>query len=232
MVINNIANNVPKAGLCPHGLSPGACPICSGGGGGVMMDRNTRRRPYEMTWNECYAIGQMMKAELARRELAELQQQNAIMQNALMQNSRFQHLMSKLAETFSSIANFATNNIVTRTVSNMINTLNNRVFSPIVNTIANFVQKFAGMVKNVIADISDKLAAIFGEETLAKFKNIEKFIETGKKKIFALFGFVNKSQEENETSEIVKQEEKKVSVLEKLKRKLNLIKEENNENDN
>ena len=64
MTYNITSNNSAKAGLCPHGLPASACPICSGGGGGIKRtDRNTRRHAGEMTWNECYAIWQRMKNE-------------------------------------------------------------------------------------------------------------------------------------------------------------------------
>ena len=170
MVINNVTgNSISKAGLCPHGLVPGACPICSGGGSAIPADRNTRRRPYEMTWNECFAMGQMMKAALERKELAELQHQNAILQNAQMQQTQMQNFIAKMAEILSSIAKNITNNPIAKFTTNVLKNFNNKIIYPIINNISNFIQKFAGTTKNFMSDISDKLAAIFGEETLAKF---------------------------------------------------------------
>ena len=63
-------------------------------------------------------------------------------------------------------------------------------------------------------------------------KNIEKFIERAKNKLLKFLGIIAKTREEEETSEIVKQEEKKISFLDKIRRKLNLIKDENINDDN
>ena len=186
-----IANN-SRVGLCPHGLSPGACPICSGGGGGMRMDRNTRRYAGELTWNECYAIGQMMKAAQARKELAELQQNNLMMQNIQIQNAAI-----KFAQAFNTIVNFLANKSVFVMARNFIFHTNN-TFSKIANFVTNTINNFINNFKNFIVDISDKLAAIFGEEKLAKFKNLGQFIEKSKKKILSLLGFVDESKEENE----------------------------------
>ena len=60
--INNNVNTKPP-GTCPHGLPVGACPICSGMGGGGAKKADSTAKPGEMSWNECYAIGQMMKAQ-------------------------------------------------------------------------------------------------------------------------------------------------------------------------
>ena len=47
-----------------------------------------------------------------------------------------------------------------------------------------------------------------------------------KKKVLSLFGFVNESKEEEEETEEVKMEEKRISSIEHLRKKLNLIKED------
>ena len=62
--VSRATNN--KIGTCPHGLPMGACPICNGMGGGGSVKRDNK--PREMTWNECYAIGQMLKAQKLARE--------------------------------------------------------------------------------------------------------------------------------------------------------------------
>ena len=55
-----------KIGTCPHGLPLGACPICNGMGGGGSVKKDNK--PKEMSWNECYAIGQMLKAQKLARQ--------------------------------------------------------------------------------------------------------------------------------------------------------------------
>ena len=52
-----------KIGTCPHGLPAGACPICSGMGGGGGSSRKTTKAAGEMSWDECVAVGQMLKAQ-------------------------------------------------------------------------------------------------------------------------------------------------------------------------
>ena len=51
------ANSIQNSGKCPHGLPPGACPICSGmgGGGGIRRDKDKPRVAGEMSYNECMA---------------------------------------------------------------------------------------------------------------------------------------------------------------------------------
>ena len=170
--------NSSKAGLCPHGLPMGACPICSGGGGGVRMDRNTRRNASELTWNECYAIGQMMKAAQARKDMAEMHQQNVALQNAqiLAAANRFAQAFNAIS-TFLSNSPLAqglrtvsalTNNIATKTANIVSHTLSNiaNKISTFTTNIATFAQNIANNIKNKIIDISDKIAAFFGEEKL------------------------------------------------------------------
>lgn len=64
-----------RSGLCPHGLPPGACPICSGMGGASnkVQTADFSAKAGEMSWNECAAIGAFLKslknARLAREEI-------------------------------------------------------------------------------------------------------------------------------------------------------------------
>ena len=52
--------NKVNSGTCPHGLAPGACPVCSkmGGGGGRVGERP--QKPGEMSYHQCAMIGAMM----------------------------------------------------------------------------------------------------------------------------------------------------------------------------
>ena len=69
MVSGVQSNNVGKA-TCPHGLPHGACPICSGGMGGASQKKaDFSAKPGEMSWNECAAIGAMMRAAKLQKEL-------------------------------------------------------------------------------------------------------------------------------------------------------------------
>ena len=77
----NIGNT--KIGTCPHGMPMGACPICNGmAGGNSTTKRDTPRDVGEMTYNECAAIGALLKAQKAAQKRAQANQQTFI-QSAL-----------------------------------------------------------------------------------------------------------------------------------------------------
>lgn len=211
-----------NAGLCPHGFPSGACPLCNGmGGGGSSSTRNMRRKPGEMTYNECYAIWQMMKAAKLQNDKMEKMQQIAQLENA----NKLNNLNVK----------FANNNIIQRILSNNllqggINILNNfgKNITKFTTNITNFiVQGFntiVSSVKNFIADISGKIALFFGEEKQALEDNIKKAVKAVKEKFISLFGFINKSNREEETEQKVKEEEKRIFSLRQIKQKLKLLK--------
>ena len=81
--------NNTKIGSCPHGLPVGACPICSGmAGGNSTTKRDIPRNVGEMTYNECAAIGAMLKAQKAARLRAQNSQQNFIQNLIQFQKKR------------------------------------------------------------------------------------------------------------------------------------------------
>ncbi len=47
-----------SGGTCPHGLPLGACPICSGGRRWRRNSKKAARPAGEMSWDECFAVGQ------------------------------------------------------------------------------------------------------------------------------------------------------------------------------
>ena len=228
MTFNIANNNTQKAGLCPHGLPPGACPICSGGGGGIKkMDRNTRRHPGEMTWNECYAIGQMMKAAKARKEAAAEHAEQVALQNANLTKGHNNFVKS--------VVNFVSNIPLVKPMLKLSNKIASNIAnftSKISNFINKQVQNIKNTFKNVMADISDKIAAIFGEEKLAKLKNLEKFAKRATEKILSIFGFVKETEKEDKDStEQLKKEEKKISFLAKVMKKIVMKKDGKAEHD-
>ena len=73
--------NTNNIGKCPHGLPNGACPICSGGMGGASQKKaDFSAKPGEMSWNECAAIGAMMRAAKMQKQLNAQAQQNRMLQ--------------------------------------------------------------------------------------------------------------------------------------------------------
>ena len=150
----------------------------------------------------------------------QLQQQNVQSQNIQIQNAA-----TRFAQMFSSINTSFTNFPPVKFIFNSLKSISGKMSTLIQKTLPGFIQKIAINVKTFAADISSKIAVIFGEEKLAKLKNMEKFIGRGFKKVFSLFGFIHPSKEDDEASEIVKREEKKITFLQKLKKKFFLDKD-------
>lgn len=199
------ANN-SRIGTCPHGLPMGACPICNGMGGGGSVKRDNK--PKEMTWNECYAIGQMLKAQKAAR-LHTQQMFAAQTLQAHLNNLQTQINAMKLA---------ILNSALPKPVAKLAVVLLDTVVAPLAkatqiisNTIQNFannILKAADSFKQKIIDIADKLTAMFGEAKAAIEKKISDKLKDVKKKIFNLFGIAEPENEEDE--EVKRIEEQKL----------------------
>ena len=84
-----------RAGLCPHGLPPGACPICSGMGGSSqkVQTADFSAKPGEMSWNECAAIGAFLKSLKNARMARE-----ADFQRHILSMAKFEADMTKAAQ--------------------------------------------------------------------------------------------------------------------------------------
>lgn len=193
-----------KVGTCPHGLPLGACPICNGMGGGGSVKKDNK--PKEMSWNECYAIGQMLKAQKqARQNTAKMyaaQDLNAYLNRLQEQINALKTMAANnLSKPVSKIVNFVANNVLMPTV---------RVIQAFANGIKNLaanIQKNVDNIKQKLADISDKLASIFGEAKAAIEKKLSEKFKDLKKKAFNLFGIFSAENEEDE--ELKKIEEEK-----------------------
>lgn len=192
-----------RIGTCPHGLPLGACPICNGmgGGGGVKKDN----KPKEMSYNECYAVWQMMKAQKAAHKqtmqlfaaqdlstkLNKIQEQINAMKIAI-QNS---NLPKPVIQAFNILANSVLTPLV-KAAQSITNTLQN---------IANTVMKTLSEIKQKMVDIADKLTAMFGEAKAALQKKINEKFKDIKKKIFNLFGLANVDDEEDEEAKKIEE---------------------------
>ena len=182
-----------RTGTCPHGLPPGACPVCSGAGGGG-ASRVTEHKPGELTWSQCYAIGQMMKAQKLAKEEAQtealLQAQKTMMKAAAQFAEQMRDLMIKfLPAPVSNTLISVTNNIIMPAIR-FVQT----VFSGLHTSLSNMLNS----VKEKIAEITDKLTAVFGELKAAVEKKISDKLRELKKKLFNLFGIVEADNEEEE----------------------------------
>lgn len=193
------ANNA-RIGTCPHGLPQGACPICSGmGGGGGMRKADFSAKPGEMSWNECAAIGAFLKAQ----QNAKLQRQQDA-QNFAQQAVAFQNAMNKASQNISMLARFFSVNtpaIIARPVNFILNT----VIGGTLNAIRSFPQTVQIAFQNFgqkLADISDKLAAVYGEVKTAIAKKISESINELKKKVKSLFSIFTPQDADNDDKQI------------------------------
>lgn len=201
-----------RIGTCPHGLPMGACPICNGmgGGGGVKKDN----KPREMTWNECYAIGQMLKAQ-------KLARQNTQKMFAAQDLNTY---LNRLQTQINNLKLAVLNSLLPKPAAKAVALLADAVLMPavkLVQTITNTLQtavsamtKAVNNIKQFTADIMDKLTAIFGEAKAAIQKKIDEKFKDVKKKIFNLFGI---SEPENEEDEEIKRIEEEKMMQEEQK---------------
>ncbi len=217
-----------RAGMCPHGLPPAACPICSGGGmGGAKMRDSAATKPMRSTqWSfmKCYAAGLAIKAREARAENAKnVFEQQIEFAKQLGQNIR--NLAERIQKVIQNIQNS-----VPAFMQNVISVINNVIITPILNLIAQIpkiIEKFAQFQQRVgefIQQAAEKLSAILGD-----IKNFieRKIIENVKKKAkkFLLF-FMSNIEDENykndETLAIFKAREMKkfiVKIFSKIKKR-------------
>lgn len=226
-----------KIGTCPHGLPMGACPICSGGGGGGGSKKINSPPPGEMSWDECFAVGQMMKAQ----KLAQQQREMAL-QNQAFLSSNINNNIEKFAQNISALAE-KTTKFAAKTenlpaiLSKPINFVANKLLVPMLNIIENLpaaFQKMTTFIQEKIADIQDKLNAIFGELKNSVEKKISDRLKDFKKKFKSLFGFFEPIDVDIEEQKI--EEEKRIfelkTVFENINNYINKHKEfqENAEN--
>lgn len=198
MSLTAIQSNNSKIGTCPHGLPQGACPICSGMGGG-MKKADFSAKPGEMSWNECAAIGAFLKAQKNARLQREQDAQNFANNIKVFQNT-----LMNASQRLANIGGFFAQNtsaIIARPVNFVLNT----VLGGIVRTIANIPSTISNIIQIVqqkLADISDKLTAMVGEFKASIEKKISESLKTLKKKIKSIFSIFNSQNIDNEEKQI------------------------------
>lgn len=193
------AANSNRIGTCPHGLPLGACPICNGMGGGAKK-ADFSAKPGEMSWNECAAIGAFLKAQ----KMAKLQRQQDA-ENFAKQAVAFDKAMMNASQKTATLAMFFTMNtpsIIAKPVNFVLNT----IVGGALNTIRNFPQTVQTVFQK-LADISDKLTAVYGEVKAAIAKKISETFGELKKKIkslFSIFGVQNSDNDDKQIDETKK----------------------------
>lgn len=193
-----------KIGTCPHGLPAGACPICSGMGGGGGSAKTKSTASNEMSWDECFAVGQMLKAQ----RLAQQERNNAYINSfqspsfsAKVEN--FSQNIANFAEKVAIFAQKATN--LPGIISKPLNFIATKMLIPMLNILKDIpqvIQKTINFVKEKFADISDKLNAVFGELKNSIEKKISDRFNSFKKKAMSLFGLVEPQNVDDEERKI------------------------------
>ena len=173
------SNNSNKIGTCPHGLPQGACPICSGMGGG-MKKADFSAKPGEMSWNECAAIGAFLKAQ----KMAKLQREQDA-QNFANNVRTFQNAMMNASQKLANIGGFFSQNTPS-------------IIANIPTTISDIIQT----VQQKLADISDKLTAIIGELKTSIAKKISETFNSLKKKVKSLFSIFKPLNSDNDDKQV------------------------------
>lgn len=204
-----------NTGLCPHGLPPGACPICSAGTGGMRLsDRN--RKIGEMTYHECAMIGNMMRARKRAQQAHEMKLER------WQENLRnYENAIAKLSERLMEFAKLISNNILLKptafVIKNIAVPLVNFIRN-IPNIILNITEKFV-QIKQKFVDIMDKLTAIFGELKAFIDKKVSELISSIKTKLKNLFKIFKKHDADDEDTKI--DDDKKIFNLKTLINKIN-----------
>lgn len=179
-----------KIGTCPHGMPQGACPICSGmAGGNSTTKRDVPRNVGEMTYNQCAAIGAMLKAQKAAKQRAHIAEQTRLISLA-----QFAKTLANLPEKIASLTT-QISQTMPAIIAKPVNFVLTHVIARIVNVIPVIAAKFT--------DISDKLTALIGEAKAAITKTASEIWNKVKKKI-KLFFFGGEENEEYKIDEAQK----------------------------
>ena len=205
-----------RSGLCPHGLPPGACPICSGMSGSSANKVQTAdfsAKPGEMSWNECAAIGAFLKS-LKNARLA----READYQAHLVNIAMFEKNMVKASQNLANFIQVLSGNVLTKPVAVVLQNVAMPILQHIKNVPVNIMNTIA-TISQKLADISDKLTAIYGELKAAINKKISDFFNKVKKKLVSIFMIFTPNNDADENELMVELEKK----LEKLKQMLNKI---------
>lgn len=219
------AQSNSRAGLCPHGLPPSACPICSGGamGGARMKDSAaTKPKPISNQWSymKCYAAGLAIKAQHARAENAKTAFEKEL-EFAKQLNKNIENLAQKIQNTIQNIKDIAPK-IITSTIQIAAN-----IFINIISVLPKIIEKIAQLqqdIKTFIQQTAEKIVSILGE--IKNFIEIKilKNIKRSLKKIFSFFhiNIEDENYKNDETLAIFKSREIKkyiVKIFSKIKKR-------------
>jgi hypothetical protein len=160
-------------------------------GGNSTSKRDIPRNVGEMSYNQCAAIGAMLRAQKNAKAQAKLAQQNHLQALA-----DFQKNISNTHQRTMALAVLVTNTmpaVIAKPVNYILNNIIGKALTIIQNLPA-AIERFTQAINQKMADISDKLTAIYGELKAAIGEKISKFTSDLKKKLKSLF-FVFGTQE-------------------------------------
>ncbi len=198
MHLGTLQTQKSRIGTCPHGLPLGACPICNGMGGGAKK-ADFSAKPGEMSWNECAAIGAFLKAQRMAKQAKEADFQ-AQVQNLI----RFQNTMAKAVQNASQFALMIQSSMPAIIAKPIVFVVNNIVVNGL-NALKNFPTFVSNFVQNLsqkLADITDKLTAIYGELKASIAKKISEPLKDLKKKIKSIFSIFKSTDTDNDDKKI------------------------------
>ena len=220
------AQATQQGNKCPHGLPPGTCPICSGMGGGSMRkDKDTPRRPGEMTYNECMAAWNKIQAAKEAKIQQRIDRLEAL---AHKDNLKFQQNIEKIQKSFEKALQNIQN--MPAIIQMPVKFVINNIIMPVLNFAAkipqaiNNIQQFFTNAFNVAVMVADKVVAVLGE--IKNFINAQ-IIEKTKKAIKTILSLFTQSQEESKENEEV--EKLKSREIKNILKSLFRIKTKNEE---
>ena len=214
----NAVSNAQNNNKCPHGLPVGACPICSGMGGGGSKDKNKPRRPGEMSYNECMAEWiRMQNAQRAKMQ-ANIDKVKAKNLAEFTKNieSKKAVLQAKIDAYFKKLDN------VVQKLPPVIKIIVAPAIK-IIQSVLNIVVNVAFNVSIFVSSVSEKMAMLLYEVKNHITSFIQKTVEKSKKILKTILSLFMEFEEDEENSdrqkieEIIKNAVKKVLKKEKEK---------------
>lgn len=228
LLLSNAVQNVNKinTGLCPHGLPPSACPICSGmGGGGSTRVGERPQKAGEMSYHQCAMIGAMMRA---REQRLEAHEKNLIQRAEAL--FAFQQNIEKMVQKMTAFANQISNSFIFKPVAYTINSIVVPILNMVKNipNIVNNVMDKLSQIKEKFIDIQDKLNAIFGEAKAFVEKKVSELVSNIKSKLEGLFKIFKRENAKDDDSKI--DDDKKIFNLKTILHKILRKKKDDTEN--
>ena len=219
MVAPYAAGAVQNGNKCPHGLPPGACPICSGmGGGGVSKDKNKPRVAGEMSYNECMAA--WIKIQAAKDAKIQARIDRLEQAQAQLQLNRMMAGVDKVVKNLDVFAQKLDQ--MSPLIAVPAKIILNVIVKPVLNLIAkipqiiNNIQTVISNITKFISSVGEKLASVFGEVKNFIDARISQPLKKAIKSVLTFF--TQGEEEENEEVDKLKSREIK-KILKGLFRK-------------